>query len=126
MNTFDAAVNVLRRHNRWRRGDDTVEAVDPALLGCAIDTVCDHIEKQAKVPDDVARDAAIGAAVLRACGELPEGFKIAIDLENGAGSVELLWDDERYEPEFDLPFSGQIHDCIDHAMLAAKAKGGGA
>jgi hypothetical protein len=44
MNILEAAVNMLRRHNRWRRGDETVDAVDPALLGCAIDTVCDHIE----------------------------------------------------------------------------------
>lgn len=44
MNTLEAAVILLRRHNRWRRGDDTIEAVDPALLGCAIDVVCDHID----------------------------------------------------------------------------------
>ena len=46
MNTLEASVHLLRRHNRWRRGDDTVEMPDPALLGCAIDVVCDYIEKQ--------------------------------------------------------------------------------
>jgi hypothetical protein len=56
MNTLEAAVNMLRRHNCWRRGDDTVEAVDPTLLGCAIDVVCDHIEK---VPDDVKQRGVI-------------------------------------------------------------------
>jgi len=102
MNTFDAAVNVLRRHNRWRRGDDTVEAVDPALLGCAIDTVCDHIEKQAKVPDDVARDA--------------ERYRWLRDY-----ATEHLYGDElislfdRHSSAFDAG--------IDAAMLAAKAKG---
>lgn len=103
MNTFDAAVNVLRRHNRWRRGDDTVEAVDPALLGCAIDTVCDHIEKQAKVPDgwSFLRSVLIdGSALQSQYGG--SGFEVFIaHLE--ARAVEL-------EPKL-------------YAMLAAKAKG---
>ena len=107
MNTFDAAVNVLRRHNRWRRGDDTVEAVDPALLGCAIDTVCDHIEKQAKVPDDVvtvpiAPTEEMVIAALREVDPLRE----LIDWQDGHG---FMRDDVRRAWS---------------AMLAAKAKGG--
>jgi hypothetical protein len=44
MDKIEAAVNMLRRHNRWRRGDLTAEMVDPALLGAAIDIVCDELD----------------------------------------------------------------------------------
>ena len=51
MNTLEAAVHLLRRHNRWRRGDESASMVDPALLGCAIDVVCDHIDPPREVDD---------------------------------------------------------------------------
>lgn len=37
LNTLDInqAVNVLRTHNKWRRGDDTIEPTDPSELGNA-------------------------------------------------------------------------------------------
>lgn len=47
LNTLDIinhAVNVLRMHNKWRRGDDKIEPTDPIELGNAIDTVVDYVE----------------------------------------------------------------------------------
>ena len=44
------ALELLQRHNRWRRGDDSVEMADPRALGHAIDVACrviaEHIEKE--------------------------------------------------------------------------------
>jgi hypothetical protein len=37
------AIKILRRHNRWRRGAD-IETQDPAMIGSAIDTLCDAVE----------------------------------------------------------------------------------
>jgi hypothetical protein len=64
------------------------------------------------------KNAEVGAAIQRACGELPEGFDIHIELENGAGGVCL------YEPNSDVSFdefdadtfAGQINKAIDHAI----------
>lgn len=48
--TEQEALKLLQRHNRWRRGDDSVEMEDPRALGIAIDVACrvlaEHIEKE--------------------------------------------------------------------------------
>lgn len=52
------ALELLQRHNRWRRGDDSVEMADPRALGHAIDVACrvlaEHIEKE-KINDSTNR-----------------------------------------------------------------------
>ena len=45
MDKIDAAVDLLRRHNLWRRGDENVEMVDVALLGTAIDIACEELPR---------------------------------------------------------------------------------
>lgn len=35
--TTEKALEILERHNLWRRGADYVEATDPRLLGMALD-----------------------------------------------------------------------------------------
>lgn len=35
--TTEKALDILERHNLWRRGADYVEATDPKLLGMALD-----------------------------------------------------------------------------------------
>ena len=35
--TTEKALDILERHNLWRRGADYVEATDPRLLGMALD-----------------------------------------------------------------------------------------
>lgn len=37
--TLKEAIEVLRRHNKWRRGDDSVPETNPTTLGLAIDTI---------------------------------------------------------------------------------------
>lgn len=41
------AVQILDRHNRWRRGAD-IEMENPTLLGIAIDEVVTHIKGELK------------------------------------------------------------------------------
>lgn len=46
--TEQEALELLKQHNRWRRGDDSVEMANPSELGRAIDVACralaEHIE----------------------------------------------------------------------------------
>lgn len=35
--TTEKALDILERHNLWRRGADYIEATDPRLLGMALD-----------------------------------------------------------------------------------------
>jgi hypothetical protein len=41
-----AVVYVLEQHNRWRRGDDTIEPEVPSILGEAIDEAVKLIKQQ--------------------------------------------------------------------------------
>ncbi len=45
------AIKLLRDHNKWRRGDETLEMAHPTQLGIAIETVCDAAEKLTKIPE---------------------------------------------------------------------------
>lgn len=64
------------------------------------------------------KDAAIGQAIQRACGQLPEGFIITLRLEKDAGTLELcLPDTDAALDEFDGDtFADQINEAIDTAM----------
>ncbi|MAK56170.1 MAG: hypothetical protein CML17_10055 [Pusillimonas sp.] len=60
----------------------------------------------------------IGVAVMRACEDLPEGWTVRVDLENGAGTVELI-NPDGYWVDLDLSlecFSDEINAAIDHAL----------
>lgn len=50
------ALELLQRHNRWRRGDDSVEMAAPRALGLAIDVACralvEHIEHEKEKTND--------------------------------------------------------------------------
>lgn len=43
--TIAEAIKILREHNRWRRGAD-IPMLDPAMIGRAIEIVCDYAESQ--------------------------------------------------------------------------------
>lgn len=51
--TLTEAIEILREHNRWRRGAEDVTMADPKELGIAIDTVVgaydDALERTVKV-----------------------------------------------------------------------------
>lgn len=72
----------------------------------------------AKVEDDVARDAAIGAAVERAARDLPFGYDIRIEIERDAGTVSLYGPDcEEIRLDFDGDtFAGEINTAVYTAL----------
>ena len=47
--TVDEAIELMRRHNEWRRGSDVDEMVDPKRLGWAIDLLC-HVAAMGAPP----------------------------------------------------------------------------
>jgi hypothetical protein len=69
------------------------------------------------------KDAAIGAAIQKACGELPEGFDLHLELERGAGTLRLyLIDADATIDEFD---GDTLAEEIVSAIEEAKALAGG-
>lgn len=50
------ALELLQRHNRWRRGDNSIEMADPRAIGLAIDEACrvlaEHIEHEKEKTND--------------------------------------------------------------------------
>lgn len=71
------------------------------------------------------RQAAIGKAIERACGELPEGFDLHIECEKDAATVRLYHPDGEEESE-DLYCDSGLAGEIDNAINVAIAKGGAA
>lgn len=43
--TIEQSVEILRKYNQWRRGNDEIEAADPTELGIAIDTILENFGK---------------------------------------------------------------------------------
>ena len=46
--TIKQAAGLLKEHNAWRRGDDSIGLHKPADIGKALDIVCKHILRDAK------------------------------------------------------------------------------
>lgn len=44
------AIKILKEHNKWRRGDDTIQMHDPKQLGRAIDMVVSLCDKLMQEP----------------------------------------------------------------------------
>lgn len=70
-------------------------------------------------------NAAAGAAIQRAAGELPEGYELCIEIEREGGSVRL------YLPDTDASmddfgggdtFAEEINEATDYAIRQANAK----
>lgn len=72
------------------------------------------------------RHRAIGAAIERACKELPLNFEVQVMLERDAGTVTLYYPEgQECDDQFDADtFDEQITNAIDAAMKAG-AQGGG-
>ena len=74
---------------------------------------------------EAARWLALGKAVERAAGELPEGYELNLELERGAG-IAILYDGDGFDiGGFDGDtFADQINRAIDKAIeTAAKGEG---
>lgn len=65
--TEQEALELLQRHNRWRRGDDSVGMTNPSELGLAIDVACrvlaEHIHEKEKTNDSTNRPQRKGRRV---------------------------------------------------------------
>lgn len=48
-----AVADFIRRYNRWRRGDDTLEMPDPRLIGEALDRAADIASEVASCSPNV-------------------------------------------------------------------------
>ena len=68
---------------------------------------------------EAQRDAEVNKQINRACVELPDDFRIAIELERNAVCVYLLQEDE--DIGFDDPFDG-VASSISAAIDAAKGE----
>ena len=44
MMTLKGAITVLENHNKWRRGDETIEMPNPSVLGMAIDIILKKVK----------------------------------------------------------------------------------
>lgn len=107
----------MNKYTEAIQGDDVVILCDGIPMG--VGEILDALNA-ATPPEAVAQDAALGRAIQRASGELPEGFTICIDLENGAGSVELQDENcETLRSDESEPLSVQINDLIDEAIKSA-------
>lgn len=65
--TEQEALELLQRHNRWRRGDDSIGMADPKAIGLAIDVACrvlaEHIHEKEKTNDSTNRPHRKGRRV---------------------------------------------------------------
>ena len=61
------ALELLQRHNRWRRGDNSIEMADPRAIGLAIDVACrvlaERIHEKEKTNDSTNRPQCKGSRV---------------------------------------------------------------
>jgi len=46
--TITEAIELLKQHNKWRRGNEKIPMTNPTDLGIAIDTVVKYYKKQTK------------------------------------------------------------------------------
>ncbi|WP_239009675.1 hypothetical protein [Delftia lacustris] len=68
-------------------------------------------------------DPSLSREVYRACEDLPEGWSIRIDLENGYGGMKLIDPDGE---EDELPVDGLLSDAMRASIAAAQAAAKGA
>lgn len=58
-------IAVLRQHNLWRRGSDAIPQTHPAVLGAAIDSACDELERLRSLIVDLRANASLLSSALR-------------------------------------------------------------
>ena len=89
------------------------------LAASYLTEAADTIENLREQLAEAQRDAEVSKQINRACMELPDDFRIAIELERNAACVYLLQEDE--DVGFDDPFDG-VASSISAAIDAAKGE----
>ncbi|QYG01829.1 hypothetical protein [Massilia sp. NP310] len=79
-----------------------------------------------EAPDEDSKGIELWRATLRACGELPEGYEVRIELENGCGMA--VWYDaegERHVIDGEGYLSDDVNEAVDAAIQCAAQLDGG-
>jgi hypothetical protein len=79
-----------------------------------------------EAPIDDRKGIELWRATLRACGELPEGYEVRIELENGCGMA--VWYDaegERHVIDGEGYLSDDVNEAVDAAIQRAAQLDGG-
>jgi len=79
-----------------------------------------------EAPKDERKGIELWRATLRACGELPEGYEVRIELENGCGMA--VWYDaegERHVIDGEGYLSDDVNEAVDAAIQRAAQLDGG-
>jgi len=79
-----------------------------------------------EAPAEDRKGIELWRATLRACGELPEGYEVCIELENGCGMA--VWYDaegERHVIDGDGYLSDDVNEAVDAAIQRAAQLDGG-
>lgn len=82
----------------------------------AHEALCNLIDASQAAPEQAAQVDAIMAAINQACGTLPVGYEVVLEMENGAGGV--VWTDDEGE-RYVIDGNGFISDDITHAVERA-------
>ena len=98
-------------------------------LGGKVDAFLERAVSAPGTPEAPAEDRkgiALWQATLRACGELPEGYEVRIELENGCG-MAVWYDDEgeRHVIDGEGYLSDDVNEAIDAAIQRAAQLDGG-
>jgi|GEM_PF-5319058 len=77
-------------------------------------------------PAEDHKGIALWQATMRACGELPEGYEVRIELENGCG-MAVWYDDEgeRHVIDGEGYLSDDVNEAVDAAIKRAAQLDGG-
>ena len=126
VNADDVAVIVRAVRRQATARDDNAAAIlvslwsDRSTLLAKLLAAEAELSRAREERATLTRDAAIGAAIQRAAGELPDGWNIAIDVERGAGSVYLHGpdDSEAMDVDSDNRLAAEINVATDRALAA--------
>lgn len=55
--TEQEALELLKKHNRWRRGDDSIEMADQRAIGLAIDVACRVLAERIEYEKEKTNDS---------------------------------------------------------------------
>lgn len=113
---------VLADHRRLvRELDVLLNGVDGAAKQASlVDLVAQARRQGVTIPSrDDARWLALGKAIERAAGELPDGYELTVEVEKGAGTVGLCDPDCNQITEFN---GDTLADQVENAIGYARAR----